>query len=75
MASLEELDPRTPVYVDRNLGEGEKGEIIAQKLVTAGFGEVYLATGENIDDLPRVPWVKGVRGKMPPWVDTKSATA
>lgn len=61
------LDPATPVYVDRCLANGEAGEEIARRLVQSGFKEVYLATGTNESDLPPMPWLRGIRGKKPPW--------
>lgn len=67
LACISGMDPKTPVYIDRHLGAGDRGEEIAQKLVRAGFTQVYLATGDTKDDLPEMPWLTGVCDKAPPW--------
>jgi signal transduction histidine kinase len=60
------LDRNTPVYVDRYLGAAEQGDVAARHLNEAGFGEIYVATGDQPE--PSIfPWIKGVRGKNPPW--------
>ena len=57
----------TPVYIDSNLGEGIKGEIISKEIYEMGFKNIYLATGENSDKFINMPWLKGIMSKSPPW--------
>jgi signal transduction histidine kinase len=66
LRSMDGLDRATPVYVDRYLGTEEQGDQASRRVNEAGFGEIYIATG----DLPEpsiFPWIKEVRGKNPPW--------
>ncbi len=66
LRSADGMDRNTPVYVDRYLGPGEQGDVAARHLNEAGFGEIYVATGDRPE--PSIfPWIKGVRGKNPPW--------
>ncbi len=69
LQAADSLDRETPVYVDRNLGpdEGEeKGDDAARHIARAGFEKVFIATGEGDAPASR-PWVRGVKGKTPPW--------
>jgi signal transduction histidine kinase len=56
----------TPIYVDRRLG-AELGDDVSRRVSELGFTEVWLTTGEIPDTLPPMPWLRGVRGKRPPW--------
>ena len=60
------VDRATPVYIDSNLGVGEKGEEIAKRLHAMGFENLYLTTGDPIEHCE--PWLKGVLDKTPPWL-------
>jgi hypothetical protein len=60
------VDRTTPVYIDSNLGVGEKGEEIAKRLHAMGFENLYLTTGDPIEHCE--PWLKGVLDKTPPWL-------
>lgn len=63
----EGLDRTAALYIDSDLGEGERGEQFAEKVFAAGFKNIYLATGTPADSFARVPWIKKVVGKEPPW--------
>ncbi len=57
-----------PLYVDFNLGENvANGEQIAQMASEIGFREVWLTTGEDPESRNPVPWIRGIRGKEPPF--------
>jgi len=58
----------TPVYIDSNLGNGLRGEIIAEDIYKSGFRNIYLTTGCEAHEFPPLPCLKGVVGKMPPWI-------
>lgn len=53
----------TPVYVDSNLGDGLKGEVLSKQIFDLGFKNIFLATGENISDIQVPFWIKKVQGK------------
>lgn len=65
-AKLADLDKNLPLYVDSNLGSGEKGEALAKELFDAGFLTIYLATGYPPSHFPAMAWIKAVVPKDPP---------
>jgi hypothetical protein len=67
LSKASEIDPRTPIYIDSNLGNGLRGESIARDLYRIGFHEIYLATGYSAEDFEPMEWIKGIVGKEPPW--------
>ena len=60
------LDPKSKIFVDSDLGNGMKGEIIAESLFKDGFKNLYLATGHQPDHFPKMDFIKGIIGKEPP---------
>jgi len=56
----------TPVYLDSDLGDGIKGEEIAQGLREKGYSSICLETGHSPEKFSHIPWLK-VSGKEPPW--------
>ena len=65
---VSEFDLTTPIYVDSNLGDGVKGEEFARVIRQRGFTELYLATGYERNQFPKMPWLRGIVGKNPPWM-------
>lgn len=59
------ISKNTPIYIDANLANGERGEVISQKVYELGFENLYLATGQDPSDFPPMPWLKGIVGKEP----------
>ena len=55
------------IYIDSDLGNGIKGEKIAEKLFADGYKNIVLATGHAPDSFPAMPWIKQIIGKEPPW--------
>lgn len=64
-AKLSEIDPSSPFYVDENLGNEVKGEVVTKELFALGFKNLYLATGYPAEWFKHITWVKGVVGKEP----------
>ncbi|HAT72124.1 MAG TPA: hypothetical protein DCS63_04840 [Elusimicrobia bacterium] len=56
----------TPIYLDSDLGDGVKGEDIAQSLKEKGYSNICLETGHSTEKFSHIPWLK-VIGKEPPW--------
>ena len=52
---LADIDRKTPLYIDSDLGSGIKGEECAKQLFEQGFHEIYLATA-TLRSILR-PWV------------------
>jgi signal transduction histidine kinase len=65
-AALVQLKKSTSIYVDCELGNGIKGEIVARDLIARGFKSVWLATGYSADDIDAPEGLMGVVGKEPP---------
>ncbi|MGK5090276.1 HAMP domain-containing sensor histidine kinase [Bdellovibrionota bacterium FG-2] len=63
----ESVDHDTPIYVDANLANGERGEAVSQRISKRGFQAVYLVTGYEPVQFRGFKWLKGVLGKAPPW--------
>ncbi|TBR23564.1 HAMP domain-containing protein [bacterium] len=59
--------PQTRVYLDSDLGGGERGEKAAAELHARGFRNLYLATGHAPEEFAGDPHIKEVLGKDPPW--------
>jgi signal transduction histidine kinase len=57
----------TPLYVDAELGSGVKGDREAERLHGQGYSEIYLATGHDSAAFLGRAFLRGVRGKEPPW--------
>lgn len=54
----------TPVFIDRNLTNGESGLKVAQRLHDLGYMNLHLATGEFFPDATALPpFIRSVRGK------------
>lgn len=66
-----DIDPKTPIYIDVNLGNGVKGTDVAVKISNIGFKELYLATGYDASMVESVPsCILEVRGKDPIFANT-----
>ncbi len=66
-ANYEGLSKDTTIYIDSDLGDGLKGEEIAQIIHSTGFKTIYLETGHQPDSFPSMPWIKEIISKEPPW--------
>lgn len=67
LAEAGAVDPRTPIYLDQELGNGSKGTVEAIRINERGFTEIYLATGHSAADLKPATCIREVIGKEPPW--------
>ena len=61
--SAEKFNLNTPIFIDSNLGENKKGEVLSEDIFKLGFTELYLATGMSKADIVQPYWIKGVHGK------------
>lgn len=68
-AQLPGLRRSIPIYLDYSLVVPRGWGDLPQQLVGAGFANVYLQTGYDVEAIPPLvrSWVKGVLGKEPPW--------
>jgi hypothetical protein len=64
---ISEIDFETKIYIDSNLGDNQKGEIISEKIYNFGFKNIYLCTGYDPSEFPKMPWLKGIIGKNSPF--------
>ena len=72
-AAIENLPRDTPVYIDSDLGNGIKGELIAGELHNNGYSNISMATGHSPEKFAHLPWLK-VTGKEPPGPDSQPPT-
>ncbi|MGK5084444.1 HAMP domain-containing sensor histidine kinase [Bdellovibrionota bacterium FG-1] len=63
----EGFSKNSPVYVDANLGNGIRGEDIAERVHALGFVMVYLTTGYEPDQFHGLSYLAGILGKDPPF--------
>ncbi|MBI4371050.1 MAG: HAMP domain-containing histidine kinase [Elusimicrobia bacterium] len=68
LAEAGEVDPRTPIYLDQELGNGSKGTEEALRINECGFTEIYLTTGHSAANLRPAACIRDVIGKEPPWL-------
>lgn len=71
-AFIRELDAgsasaSSEIFLDCDLGDGERGESWTSELHRRGCHDVSLATGHDPESLKAVPYVKRIVGKSPPW--------
>jgi signal transduction histidine kinase/FixJ family two-component response regulator len=63
---IDKIDKETPIYIDSELEEGQKGEDIAKDLREKGFKKIILETGYSPERFKDISWLKIV-GKEPPF--------
>lgn len=63
LKSAEKFSFDTPIYIDSNLSDGLKGEVLSEDIYKLGFTELFLATGYSKNDTLSPYWIKEVRGK------------
>lgn len=68
MRYIDFFHKNTDIFLDSDLGD-EKGENIAKELFKRGFRNLYITTGFDIQDFPALPWIKGVIGKEPIFIN------
>lgn len=65
--SSETLEKHTPIYIDSDLGEGLKGEVLSEEIFNLGFTQLFMATGYSANDFKKPFWIKSILGKNPPF--------
>jgi len=53
----------TPVYVDKNLGDGISGLDVTKRFFEIGYPELFITTGERNMHSMKMPYLKGIVGK------------
>lgn len=61
------IPSETLIYIDSDLGKGQKGEVLSQRLHELGFSNLKLCTGYLDLDISPYPWLSGVINKRPPF--------
>jgi hypothetical protein len=64
---LKNFNESTPIYIDSDLGNGSKGEILAKSLHDEGFINLHISTGFSESDFNKPDYIRSVIGKDPPW--------
>jgi len=63
---IDKIEKETPIYIDSELEEGQKGEDIAKDLREKGFKKIILETGHESERFKDISWLKIVE-KEPPF--------
>ncbi len=71
-AAAERIPKTATVYVDVDLGIRRSGIEVSRQIADLGFQEIYLTTGYlesafGPDWRVRMPWVRAIKEKVPPW--------
>jgi len=59
-------------FIDSNIGNFEKGEILSKDIYSLGFEEIYLCTSATEIDISPFPWIRGVQSKSPQFLNFKN---
>ena len=59
------FDFDTSIYIDVNLANGERGEIISKEIFMLGFKNIRLVTGYDASEFRNLSHIKAVVGKTP----------
>jgi hypothetical protein len=62
-----DISRATPVFIDSNLGNGEKGEDFAICAHDLGFETIFITTARQECEISLPHFVKGIVGKRSPW--------
>lgn len=55
------------IYVDSDLGQDLRGELLSKNIFELGFTDLYIATGFSKENINKPFWIKEVFGKKPPF--------
>lgn len=65
MNASEKFSYDVDIYIDSDLGDGIKGEVISKELFDMGFQNLYLVTGYPKDEIEKPSWIIDIFGKHP----------
>ncbi len=69
LSHLSFISLETPIYVDYQLDEETTGGQLTEILASKGYSNLYITSGLPASQLPRLPWVREISGKSPPWIE------
>lgn len=69
MNFVETADKKTNIYIDSILKDGVRGEDIIIPLYHQGFSNLYITSGYEKERFVDVPFIKGIIGKAPPFIE------
>lgn len=55
------------IYIDSDLGQNLRGELLSKNIFDLGFTDLYIATGFSKEDINKPSWIKEIFGKKPPF--------
>ncbi len=55
------------IYVDSDLGQNLRGEVLSKEIFELGFKNLYMATGFSNLDIKKPIWIKDILDKAPPF--------
>jgi hypothetical protein len=58
---------RTPIYIDLELGQDLRGDVLSEDIFIRGFTELFIATGYEPEYIAKPHWIKAILDKTPPF--------
>lgn len=65
MATSLEFNKCTPMFIDSDLGDGEKGEVEGERIFHDGFSNLNLSTNFPSSGIHQPAWIKKIITKDP----------
>ena len=63
------FDKNVSIYIDSNLGNGIKGEVVAKEIHDLGFKNIYMSTGYESSHFEEMTHIRKVISKTAPWAN------
>ena len=60
------FDRDTCIFIDSNLQDGLRGEVLSKEIYEMGFMNIFVTTGFDSSSITPQVWIKGIIGKKPP---------
>ena len=67
LSNIKSYQKDVPIYIDSNLGENTKGELVAKTIYEMGYRKIYLTTGYEKSSFKELPWILDVLTKDAPF--------
>jgi hypothetical protein len=68
LKDVEVLNKDVSIYIDSDLGDGNRGEVLSKEIYNKGFKKIFLTTGFGKNDFGDMPWIIDIVDKDPPFL-------
>jgi hypothetical protein len=59
------VSKETMIFIDSDLGNNVRGEVVSEEIFNLGYKELFLTTGYQVEDIEKPIWIKKVFSKNP----------